>query len=92
MPSFLGLECLGKLCRSEKGKVTSSERASLRGSHRRRLVIEDLSVPQDLSEDLSETLCPAQHRPGTVTHLLYLYSSGCGPPELRVSSCGPSGK
>nr|XP_034355202.1 actin-binding LIM protein 1 isoform X13 [Arvicanthis niloticus] len=82
MPSFLGLRCLGKLCSSEKGKVPSPERASLRGSHRRRLVIEDPSVP--------ETPHSAHHRLGTVMHLFYLYSADCGPPELRFSSCYPS--
>ncbi|XP_029328561.1 actin-binding LIM protein 1 isoform X21 [Mus caroli] len=82
MPSLLGLKCLGKLCSSEKGKVPSPERASLRDSHRRRLLIEDLSVP--------ETPDPAHHRRGTVIHLVYLYSAGCGPPELRFSSYDPS--
>uniref|UniRef100_A0A8C2LU78 Actin-binding LIM protein 1 n=1 Tax=Cricetulus griseus TaxID=10029 RepID=A0A8C2LU78_CRIGR len=82
MPSFIGLKCLGKLCNSEKGKVTSSERSSLRGSHRRRLIIEALGVP--------ETPRPAQHRHSTVTHLFYLYSVDCGSPEFRFSSCNPS--
>ncbi|XP_038966255.1 actin-binding LIM protein 1 isoform X32 [Rattus norvegicus] len=82
MPSFLGLRCLEKLCSSEKGKGPSPERASLRGSHGRRLVIEDLSVP--------ETPHPARHRHGTVTYLFYLYSSNRGPPELRFSSCDSS--
>nr|AAI41084.1 Ablim1 protein [Mus musculus] len=81
MPSLLGLKCLGKLCSSEKGKVPSPERASLRNSHRR-LLIEDLSVP--------ETPDPAHRRRGTVIHLVYLYSAGCGPPELRFSSYDPS--
>lgn len=84
MPSFLGLSCLEKLCSSEKGKGPSPERASLRGSHGRTLVIEDLSVP--------ETPHPARHRHGTVTYLFYLYSSNRGPPELRFSSCDSSGK
>ncbi|XP_021071273.1 actin-binding LIM protein 1 isoform X23 [Mus pahari] len=82
MPSLLGLRCLGKLCSSEKGKVPSPERASLGGSHRRRLLIEDLSVP--------ETPHPAHRRHGTVMHLVYLYPAGCGPPELRLSSYDPS--
>ncbi|EDL01771.1 actin-binding LIM protein 1, isoform CRA_a [Mus musculus] len=81
MPSLLGLKCLGKLCSSEIGKVPSPERASLRNSHRR-LLIEDLSVP--------ETPDPAHRRRGTVIHLVYLYSAGCGPPELRFSSYDPS--
>ncbi|XP_064229890.1 actin-binding LIM protein 1 isoform X3 [Aotus nancymaae] len=63
MPSFLGLKCLGKLCSSEKSKVTSSERTSARGSNRKRLIVEDWRV--------SGTSFPA-HRRATVTHLLYL--------------------
>ncbi|XP_011714926.2 actin-binding LIM protein 1 isoform X11 [Macaca nemestrina] len=63
MPAFLGLKCLGKLCSSEKSKVTSSERTSARGSNRKRLIVEDLRV--------SGTSFPA-HRRATVTHLLYL--------------------
>ncbi|XP_074239032.1 actin-binding LIM protein 1 isoform X17 [Saimiri boliviensis] len=63
MPSFLGLKCLGKLCSSEKGKVTSSERTSARGSNRKRPTVEDWRV--------SGTSFPA-HRRATVTHLLYL--------------------
>ncbi|ELK04937.1 Actin-binding LIM protein 1 [Pteropus alecto] len=67
MPSFLGLKCLGKLCSSEKSKVTSSERTSTRRSYRRRLVVEDVSV----------TGSPhPTHRRATITHLLYL------PPEV----------
>ncbi|XP_032137629.1 actin-binding LIM protein 1 isoform X28 [Sapajus apella] len=63
MPSFLGLKCLGKLCSSEKSKVTSSERTSARGSNRKRLIVEDWRV--------SGTSFPA-HRRATVTQLLYL--------------------
>ncbi|XP_035125077.2 actin-binding LIM protein 1 isoform X47 [Callithrix jacchus] len=63
MPSFLGLKCLGKLCSSEKSKVTSSERTSARGSNRKRLIVEDWRV--------SGTSFLA-HRHATVTHLLYL--------------------
>ncbi|XP_011822880.1 PREDICTED: actin-binding LIM protein 1 isoform X1 [Mandrillus leucophaeus] len=63
MPAFLGLKCLGKLCSSEKSKVTSSERTSARGSNRKRLIVEDRRV--------SGTSFPA-HRRATVTHLLYL--------------------
>ncbi|XP_037865511.2 actin-binding LIM protein 1 isoform X6 [Chlorocebus sabaeus] len=63
MPAFLGLKCLGKLCSSEKSKVTSSERTSARGSNRKRLTVEDRRV--------SGTSFPA-HRRATVTHLLYL--------------------
>ncbi|XP_037599913.1 actin-binding LIM protein 1 isoform X11 [Cebus imitator] len=63
MPSFLGLKCLGKLCSSEKSKVTSSERTSARGSNRKRLIVEDWRV--------SGTSFPT-HRRATVTQLLYL--------------------
>ncbi|XP_032279028.1 actin-binding LIM protein 1 isoform X13 [Phoca vitulina] len=64
MPSFLGLKCLGKLCSSEKSRVSSCERASPTGSYRRRLVVEDVSI----------TGTPAAtHRQATITHLLYLH-------------------
>nr|XP_055208200.1 actin-binding LIM protein 1 isoform X11 [Gorilla gorilla gorilla] len=63
MPAFLGLKCLGKLCSSEKSKVTSSERTSARGSNRKRLIVEDRRV--------SGTSFAA-HRRATITHLLYL--------------------
>nr|XP_055104294.1 actin-binding LIM protein 1 isoform X2 [Symphalangus syndactylus] len=63
MPAFLGLKCLGKLCSSEKSKVTSSERTSARGSNGKRLIVEDRRV--------SGTSFAA-HRRATVTHLLYL--------------------
>ncbi|XP_032033044.1 actin-binding LIM protein 1 isoform X8 [Hylobates moloch] len=63
MPAFLGLKCLGKLCSSEKSKVTSSERTSARGSNRKRLIVEDRRV--------SGTSFAA-HRCATITHLLYL--------------------
>ncbi|XP_034787452.1 actin-binding LIM protein 1 isoform X10 [Pan paniscus] len=63
MPAFLGLKCLGKLCSSEKSKVTSSERTSARGSNRKRLIVEDRRV--------SGTSFTA-HRRATITHLLYL--------------------
>ncbi|XP_074239033.1 actin-binding LIM protein 1 isoform X19 [Saimiri boliviensis] len=80
MPSFLGLKCLGKLCSSEKGKVTSSERTSARGSNRKRPTVEDWRV--------SGTSFPA-HRRATVTHLLYLYSASCFFPFLSMSSFLP---
>ncbi|XP_064451372.1 actin-binding LIM protein 1 isoform X5 [Mirounga angustirostris] len=64
MPSFLGLKCLGKLCSSEKSRVSSCERASPTGSYRRRLVVEDVSI--------TGTPLPA-HRQATITHLLYLH-------------------
>uniref|UniRef100_A0A452T4A1 Actin binding LIM protein 1 n=1 Tax=Ursus maritimus TaxID=29073 RepID=A0A452T4A1_URSMA len=64
MPSFLGLKCLGKLCSSEKSRVSSSERAGSTGSYRRRLVVEDVSITGIPS--------PA-HRRATITHLLYLH-------------------
>ncbi|XP_029328560.1 actin-binding LIM protein 1 isoform X20 [Mus caroli] len=81
MPSLLGLKCLGKLCSSEKGKVPSPERASLRDSHRRRLLIEDLSVP--------ETPDPAHHRRGTVIHLVYLCLKRYIPKGRVCSSVDP---
>ncbi|XP_073760255.1 actin-binding LIM protein 1 isoform X6 [Callorhinus ursinus] len=64
MPSFLGLKCLGKLCSSEKSRMSSCERASPTGSYRRRLVVEDVSI--------TGTPLPA-HRRATITHLLYLH-------------------
>ncbi|XP_037660261.1 actin-binding LIM protein 1 isoform X8 [Choloepus didactylus] len=64
MPSLLALKCLGKLCSSEKSKVASFERTSTRGSYRRRLIVEDVSVPG--------SPCPAP-RWATITHLLYLH-------------------
>ncbi|XP_040847989.1 actin-binding LIM protein 1 isoform X3 [Ochotona curzoniae] len=80
MPSFLGLKCLGKLCNSEKSKVTTSERSSARASCGRTLIVQDLSVPK--------TPCPA-HRRTTITHLLYVYPKDYGPSELVFSSCDP---
>ena len=83
MPCFLGLKSLGKLCNSGKGKATSSEKTSNRGSYKRRLVVEDVSFPGSPS--------PA-HRRATVTHLLYL------PPDVRctvehlLSNLDPLGK
>ncbi|XP_044238107.2 actin-binding LIM protein 1 isoform X2 [Ursus arctos] len=64
MPSFLGLKCLGKLCSSEKSRVSSSERAGSTGSYRRRLVVEDVSITG---------IPPPAHRRATITHLLYLH-------------------
>ncbi|XP_064344537.1 actin-binding LIM protein 1 isoform X9 [Camelus dromedarius] len=64
MPCFLGLKSLGKLCDSVKNKGTSSERTSTRGSYRRRLVVEDVSVPG--------SPYPARRR-ATITHFLYLH-------------------
>uniref|UniRef100_A0AC11CR06 Actin binding LIM protein 1 n=1 Tax=Ovis aries TaxID=9940 RepID=A0AC11CR06_SHEEP len=64
MPCFLGLKALGKLCNSGKGKATSSEKTSTRGSCKRRPVVEDVSFPGSPS--------PA-HRRATLTHLLYLH-------------------
>ncbi|XP_063100861.1 actin-binding LIM protein 1 isoform X12 [Cavia porcellus] len=82
MPSFLGLKCLGKLCSSKKSKVTSSERTSSRGSYRRRLTIEDVSV--------TGTPYSAQRqRRATITHVLYLYPEVCGPSEHVFNSCDP---
>ncbi|XP_032033052.1 actin-binding LIM protein 1 isoform X9 [Hylobates moloch] len=81
MPAFLGLKCLGKLCSSEKSKVTSSERTSARGSNRKRLIVEDRRV--------SGTSFAA-HRCATITHLLYLYSASCPPPEIRFADTDPS--
>uniref|UniRef100_A0A8C8ZYI1 Actin binding LIM protein 1 n=1 Tax=Prolemur simus TaxID=1328070 RepID=A0A8C8ZYI1_PROSS len=80
MPSFLGLKCLGKLCSFEKSKVTSSERSSARGSYRRRLIVEDLSVPG--------TLFP-RHRRATITHLLYLYPEDHCPRGCVCNSFDP---
>nr|XP_035125079.2 actin-binding LIM protein 1 isoform X4 [Callithrix jacchus] len=80
MPSFLGLKCLGKLCSSEKSKVTSSERTSARGSNRKRLIVEDWRV--------SGTSFLA-HRHATVTHLLYLYTLHCGLPFLQNAVYSP---
>ncbi|KAM5271235.1 actin-binding LIM protein 1 isoform 2-T2 [Ctenodactylus gundi] len=77
MPSLLGLKCLGKLCSSEKSKVPSSERASTRGSCRRRLVVEGVSV--------SGTPYPA-HRRATITHVVYLCPERHGLPEHGVNS------
>uniref|UniRef100_A0A8C0I4R0 Actin binding LIM protein 1 n=1 Tax=Balaenoptera musculus TaxID=9771 RepID=A0A8C0I4R0_BALMU len=64
MPCFLGLKSLGKLFNSVKSKVTSSEKTSTRGSYRRRLVVEDVSVPG--------SPYPA-HRRATIIHLLCLH-------------------
>ncbi|XP_069316829.1 actin-binding LIM protein 1 isoform X2 [Eulemur rufifrons] len=80
MPSFLGLKCLGKLCSFEKSKVTSSERTSARGSYRRRLIVEDLSVPG--------TLFP-RHRRATITHLLYLHPEDYCPRGRVCNSFDP---
>ncbi|XP_053779063.1 actin-binding LIM protein 1 isoform X2 [Desmodus rotundus] len=68
MPSLLGLKCLGKLCSSEKSKVTSSETTRTRGSYRRRLVVEGVSIPG--------SPC-SSHRHATVTHRLYLHPEVC---------------
>ncbi|XP_036919749.1 actin-binding LIM protein 1 isoform X17 [Sturnira hondurensis] len=68
MPSLLGLKCLGKLCSSEKSKVTSSETTGTRGSCRRRLVVEDVGIPGSPR--------PSSRR-DTITHLLYLYPDVC---------------
>uniref|UniRef100_A0A8D0RDS6 Actin binding LIM protein 1 n=1 Tax=Sus scrofa TaxID=9823 RepID=A0A8D0RDS6_PIG len=64
MPCFLSLKSLGRLCNSVKSRVTSTERSSPRGSCRRTLVIEDVSV--------SGSPYPA-HRQATITHVLYLH-------------------
>nr|XP_020136285.1 actin-binding LIM protein 1 isoform X21 [Microcebus murinus] len=80
MPSFLGLKCLGKLCSFEKSKVTSSERTRARGSYRRRLIVEDLSVPG--------TLFP-RHRRATITHLLYLHPEDSCPHGRVCNSFDP---
>ncbi|XP_035883249.1 actin-binding LIM protein 1 isoform X22 [Phyllostomus discolor] len=68
MPSLLGLKCLGRLCGSEKSKVASSETTGSRGSCRRRLVVEDVSIPGSPR---------SSHRRATVTHLLYLHPDAC---------------
>ncbi|KAM4852272.1 actin-binding LIM protein 1 isoform 3-T3 [Thomomys bottae] len=81
MPSFLGLKCLGKLCSSEKGKVTSSDRTRARGSCRRSLIVEDPSA---------FGIAHPAHRRATITHLFYLYPEDWGPVEHAFSSCGPS--
>ncbi|XP_042636978.1 actin-binding LIM protein 1 [Orycteropus afer afer] len=80
MPSFLGFTCLGRLCSSEKSKVTSSERTSTRGSNRRRLVVKDVSI--------TGTPCPT-HRRATITHLLYLPPENHCLCEHMVSSFNP---
>uniref|UniRef100_A0A2K5LSI6 Actin binding LIM protein 1 n=1 Tax=Cercocebus atys TaxID=9531 RepID=A0A2K5LSI6_CERAT len=80
MPAFLGLKCLGKLCSSEKSKVTSSERTGARGSNRKRLIVEDRRV--------SGTSFPA-HRRATVTHLLYLCPEDYCPRGCVCNSVDP---
>ncbi|XP_037351584.1 actin-binding LIM protein 1 isoform X4 [Talpa occidentalis] len=61
MPSFLGLKCLGNLCLSQKSKAPSSETASIQGSFRRMLVMEDVGVTR---------LPHLSHRRATLTHVL----------------------
>lgn len=78
MPSLLGLKCLGKLCSSEKSKVTSSEGTGPRGSYRRRLVVKDVSV----------TGSPF----ATITHLLYLHPVICCSSEHLLNNFDPLGK
>nr|XP_008505202.1 PREDICTED: actin-binding LIM protein 1 isoform X10 [Equus przewalskii] len=80
MPSFLGLKCLGKLCSSEKSKVTSSERSSTRGSSRRGLVVKDVSV--------TGPPYPA-HRRATITHMLYLHPEVYCTFEHLCNNCDP---
>ncbi|KAM8781763.1 actin-binding LIM protein 1 isoform 1-T1 [Rhynchonycteris naso] len=80
MPSFLGLKCLGKLCSSEKSQVSSSERTGPRGSYRRRLVVEDVSI--------TESPYP-MHRRATITHLLYLHPEVCCPSERLLNNSNP---
>ncbi|XP_044924932.1 actin-binding LIM protein 1 isoform X21 [Mustela putorius furo] len=83
MPSFLGLKCLGKLCSSEKSRVSSSERAERAGrmgSYRRRLVVQDVSI--------AGTPPPA-HRRATITHLLYLHPETYCTLEHLVSCLDP---
>nr|XP_027785811.1 actin-binding LIM protein 1 isoform X4 [Marmota flaviventris] len=80
MPSFLGLKCLGRLCLSEKSKVASSERSNTRGSFRRRLIVQDLSVPG---------MPYSAHRQATIAYLLFLYPKDRGPPEHGLNSCDP---
>ncbi|XP_076982236.1 actin-binding LIM protein 1 isoform X13 [Tamandua tetradactyla] len=65
MPSFLALKCLGKLCSSEKSQVASFERTRSRGSYRRRLTVEHVSVPGTPH---------AAARRTTITHLLSLHA------------------
>lgn len=83
MPCFLGLKALGKLCNSGKGKATSSEKTSTRGSCKRRLVVEDVSFPGSPS--------PA-HRRATLTHLLYLHPDVYCTFEHLLSNLDPLGK
>lgn len=83
MPSFLGLKCLGKLCSSEKSRVSSSERASSTGSYRRRLVVEDVSIPG---------IPPPAHRRATITHLLYLPPEAYCTLEHLFNCLDPPGK
>ncbi|XP_053439754.1 actin-binding LIM protein 1 isoform X7 [Nycticebus coucang] len=80
MPAFLGLKCLGKLCNSEKSKVISTKRTSARVSSRRKLIVEDLSVPG--------TSIP-RHRRATITHLLYLHPEGYCPHGHMCNSFDP---
>uniref|UniRef100_A0A287D5I0 Actin binding LIM protein 1 n=1 Tax=Ictidomys tridecemlineatus TaxID=43179 RepID=A0A287D5I0_ICTTR len=80
MPSFLGLKCLGRLCLSEKSKVTSSDRSNTRGSFRRRLIVQDLSVPG---------MPYSAPRQATIAYLLFLYPKDRGPPEHGLDSCDP---
>ncbi|XP_058437306.1 actin-binding LIM protein 1 isoform X6 [Marmota monax] len=80
MPSFLGLKCLGRQCLSEKSKVASSERSNTRGSFRRRLIVQDLSVPG---------MPYSAHRQATIAYLLFLYPKDRGPPEHGLNSCDP---
>ncbi|XP_066094379.1 actin-binding LIM protein 1 isoform X17 [Saccopteryx bilineata] len=81
MPSFLGLKCLGKLCSSEKSQVSSSEGTGPRGSYRRRLVVEDVSI--------TGSPYPTRHRRATVTHLLYLHPEVCCPSEHLFNNSDP---
>ncbi|XP_066210784.1 actin-binding LIM protein 1 isoform X20 [Saccopteryx leptura] len=81
MPSFLGLKCLGKLCSSEKSQVSSSEGTGPRGSYRRRLVVEDVSI--------TGSPYPTMHRRATVTHLLYLHPEVCCPSEHLFNNSDP---
>lgn len=83
MPSFLGLKCLGKLCSSEKNRVSSSEGAGHMGSYRRRLVVQDVSIAG---------IPPPAHRRATITHLLYLHPETYCTLEHLVSCLDLPGK
>ncbi|XP_006831439.1 PREDICTED: actin-binding LIM protein 1 isoform X1 [Chrysochloris asiatica] len=82
MPSFSGWTCLGRLCDSERSKVTSSGRTSPRSSCRWRLVVED--------QDRSVTGAPyPTHRRAVITYSLYLCIEDHCPCEHILNSFDP---